>query len=173
VFGSTGAEIMGTALAALLISTVSAMIMAGPRVLQVIGEDFQAFRALAKVNAHGVPTRAIVLQAAVTLAFILTASFESILVFAGFTLGLNTFFTVLGVFILRWRRPGLERPYRLPGYPLPPLAFLAITAWTLTYILRERPEEGLTGVGIVISGAAFYGLCRWLGGRAAVHSRPA
>ena len=95
--------------------------MAGPRVLQVIGQDFRAFRVLAKTNVHDVPYVAIAVQSLVTLIFILTASFESILVFAGFTLGLNTFFTVLGVFVLRRRRPELARPYRVPLYPLPPL----------------------------------------------------
>ena len=163
VFGDTGAQIMGVALAVLLISTVSAMTMAGPRVLQVIGEDFPAFRRLARVNAHDVPTTAIVLQSIVALAFILTASFESILVFAGFTLGVNTFFTVLGVFVLRWRQPDLSRPYRTPLYPLPPLLFLAITGWTLIYILKDRPEEGWMGLTIIASGAGFYGITIWLG----------
>jgi APA family basic amino acid/polyamine antiporter len=165
VFGATGAQIMGVALAALLISTVSAMIMAGPRVLQVIGEDFTPFAALARVNAYDVPTTAIVIQSLVTLTFIVTASFESILVFAGFTLGLNTFFTVLGVFVLRWRQPALSRPFRTPLFPLPPLVFLAVTGWTLTYILMDRPEEGWSGLAIIATGAVFYIGTLWLARR--------
>ena len=165
VFGATGASIMGVVLAALLISTVSAMVMAGPRVLQVIGQDFRPFRLLARSNAYDVPTAAIVFQSLVTLTFIITASFESILVFAGFTLGVNTFFTVLGVFVLRRRRPVLERPYRVPLYPGPPLIYLCITGWTLVYILKDRPEEGWMGLAIIASGAAFYGLTVWLGSR--------
>lgn len=163
VFGETGAAIMGVVLALLLVSTVSAMIMAGPRVLQVIGQDFRALRLLSHTNRHEVPWVAIVLQSGLSLVFILTASFESILVFAGFTLGLNTFFTVLGVFVLRRQRPALERPYRVPLYPLPPLIFLAFTGWTLAYILRDRPEEGLLGLAIVFSGGLAYILARWLG----------
>jgi len=163
VFGSHGAEIMGVVLAALLVSTVSAMILAGPRVLQVIGQDFAAFRALARLNADGIPAIAIAVQSALSLIIILSASFESILVFAGFTLGLNTFFTVLGVFVLRRTRPELPRPYRTALYPLPPLLFLAATAWTLGYILVERPTEGLWGLAIVASGAVFYLVTRWIG----------
>lgn len=165
VFGETGAAIMGVVLAALLISTVSAMVMAGPRVLQVIGQDFRAFRLLAKTNVHDVPTTAIAFQSLVTLLFIVTASFESILVFAGFTLGVNTFFTVLGVFILRRRRPELHRPYRVPLYPLPPLVYLGVTGWTLTYILKDRPEEGWMGLGIIAAGGIFYALTLWFGNR--------
>ncbi|MGD8417817.1 MAG: amino acid permease [Pseudomonadales bacterium] len=161
VFGGTGADIMGVALALLLISTVSAMIMSGPRVLQVIGEDFAAFRVLSRTNPYGVPHTAIIFQSLVTLAFILTASFQTILVFTGFTLGVNTFFTVLGIFVLRRRRPMLARPYRVPVYPLPPLIFLGITGWTLVYILVKEPEEGWTGLAIIAAGAVFYLLTVW------------
>ena len=160
-FGGVGAKVMGLVLAALLISTVSAMILAGPRVMQVIGEDFPAFRALARTNADGLPTVAIAAQSLMALAFIWTASFESILVFAGFSLGLSTFITVAGVFVLRWRRPDLRRPYRITGYPLPPLAYLAITGWTLFYILGDRPREAGWSLALIVAGAAFY----WLSNR--------
>ena len=171
VFGETGGQVMGVILAALLISTVSAMIMAGPRVLQVIGQDFPIFRALARTNSHDVPTGAIMLQSLVTLGFILTASFESILVFAGFTLGVNTFFTVLGVFVLRRTRPDLPRPFRTPLFPLPPLVFLAVTGWTLGYILKDRPEEGWMGMAIIASGGLFYAITVWLGGHKQASNR--
>ena len=168
IFGETGAAIMGVVLALLLVSTVSAMTLAGPRVLLVIGQDFKALRYLARTNPHGVPVVAIVLQSALAVILVLTATFESILVFAGFTLGVSTLCTVAGLVVLRWRRPGLERPYRVPLYPLPPLVFLVLMGWTLTYLLLERPMEGLAGVGILASGAAFYVVSRWLsirGGR--------
>ena len=56
---------MGSLLAMLLISTVSAMILAGPRVLHAIGEDFPLFRGLGKTNQDGIPARAILLQGGV------------------------------------------------------------------------------------------------------------
>jgi basic amino acid/polyamine antiporter, APA family len=74
---------------------------------------------------------------------------------------------VLGVFVLRWRQPDLPRPYRTALYPLPPLIFLGFTTWTLTYILLDRPMEGLMGLAIVGSGAVFYLLTVRLGGSAA------
>ncbi|HJN50638.1 MAG: amino acid permease [Pseudomonadales bacterium] len=155
-FGSSGAKIMGVILAALLISTVSAMIMAGPRVLQVIGEDFAAFRFFAGKNADGIPVMAIAIQSLVTLVFILTAAFESILVFSGFTLGINTLFAVAGIYVLRWRQPKRKRPYRTLFYPVTPLIYLLITTWTIVYILIQRPEEGLLGLGLIAFGGVFY-----------------
>lgn len=160
VFGDTGAAIMGVVLALLLVSTVSAMTLAGPRVLHVIGQDFSVLRFLSRTNVHDVPVVAIALQSALAVTLVLTATFESILIFAGFTLGASTLFTVAGLFVLRWRRPDFDRPYRVPMYPLPPLVFLGLMGWTLTYLLVQRPIEGLAGLAILASGAVFYVLSR-------------
>ncbi|MFQ5549286.1 MAG: APC family permease [Woeseia sp.] len=157
-FGDLGGRFTGLVLALLLVSTVSAMTLAGPRVLQVIGEDFHGLRLLSRTNRDGIPSVAIFVQSSLALLFILTSSFESILVFAGFTLALNSFATVLGVFVLRWRRPDLPRPYRTFAYPVTPLIYLALTGWTLTFVLVNKPMEGLFGLAIIGAGLAFYGL---------------
>lgn len=159
-FGPSGGKFTGVVLALLLVSTVSAMTMAGPRVLQVIGQDFRPLRALARTNRNGVPSVAIVTQSALTLLFIFSSTFESVLVFAGFTLALNSFATVLGVFVLRWRQPALPRPYRTFGYPVTPLVYLALTGWTLSFVLANRPTEGLFGLGLIATGLVFYRLSR-------------
>ena len=156
IFGETGGAIMGVMLALVLTATVSAMTMAGPRVLQVIGQDFPVLNLLARTNAHGVPVVAIGFQSTLAIAFVLTATFEAILVFAGFTLGLSALFTVIGVFVLRWRRPALARPYRVPFYPVPPLVFIGLMGWTLTYAVLQRPIEGLFAAAILVVGAAIY-----------------
>ena len=155
-FGGMGGRFTGLVLAMLLISTVSAMTIAGPRVLQVVGEDFHGLRFLAKTNADGIPSRAIYIQSALTLIFVLTSSFESILIFAGFTLALNSFATVMGIFVLRIRQPDLPRPYRTFLYPIPPLIYLALTGWTLYFVLVSKPTEGLFGLGIIAAGLLFY-----------------
>ena len=154
-FGETGGTMMGLVLATLLISTVSAMVIAGPRVLQVIGEDFRVFRLLSIKNDNNIPMIAIFVQSAVTLFFILTSTFESVLVFSGFVMGLNTFFAVGGVFVLRFRRPGLKG-YKTFGYPVTPLMFLGLMAWTLVYILLNRPEEGIAGLVVIVVGGLVY-----------------
>ncbi|MFN2287245.1 MAG: APC family permease [Chromatocurvus sp.] len=161
-FGDAGATIMGILLALLLISTVSAMILAGPRVLQSIGEDFPVFRRLSGVNRDGIPALAVSVQAGIALIFLWSASFDRILVFSGATMALNTFFTVAGVFVLRARRRDVPRPFRIRLYPLPPLIFLGITGWTLIYIVLQRPVEAMISLAIVVSGALFY----WLSSRA-------
>lgn len=155
-FGEIGGRFAGIVLALLLISTVSAMTLAGPRVLQVIGEDFPALGLLSRTNRDGLPYTAILFQSTLTVLFILSSGFESVLVFAGFTLALNSFVTVLGVFVLRWRQPGLTRPYRTFGYPLTPIVYLLVTGWTLAFVIVQKPTEGLFGVGIILAGLVLF-----------------
>ena len=157
-FGEVAGRFTGLVLALLLVSTVSAMTMAGPRVIQVIGEDYPALGMLGRTNRSGVPAIAICIQSAIALLFILSSTFESILVFSGFTLALNSFVTVFGIFVLRWRQPGLERPYRTFLYPLPPLIYLLLTGWTLAFTLTNRPLEGLFSLAIIGSGIVIYWL---------------
>lgn len=155
-FGATGARLAGLVLAGLLISTVSAMTLAGPRVLQVIGEDLPLFRALARANEDGIPTRAVWFQSTLALLFILTSTFESVIVLSGFTLALVSFATVLGLLVLRWQQPELPRPFRATFFPITPCIFLLLTGWTLVFALREKPDEAFLGLAIIAGGAAAY-----------------
>ena len=156
LFGPLGGRLMGGVIAALLVSTISSMIFAGPRIVQTMGEDLPALRWLAPRSRAGIPVRALLLQTVITLAFVRWPSFKEVLVYAGFILNLFTFLTVLGVFVLRVRRPDLPRPYRAWGYPVTPLLFLGLSGWTLAFILRDKPTESLYGLATLGLGLLVY-----------------
>jgi basic amino acid/polyamine antiporter, APA family len=156
VFGAKGASAISFVLSLLLISTVSAMTIAGPRVLQVIGEDYPLFGRLARKNEDGIPALAIWLQSGLALVFVMVATFQSVLLFSGFVLSLNTLATVVGAFVLRWRQPDLPRPYRIWLYPLPPLVFLGLTVWSLVYIARSQPQEAGFAAALIAAGTVCY-----------------
>ena len=156
LLGPIGGRIMGGMIAALLISTISSMVFAGPRIVQTMGEDIPALHFLAPKSRAGVPVRALLLQTAITLAFILKPGFQGVLVYAGFVLNLFTFLTVLGLFILRWRQPDLPRPYRAWGYPITPLIFLGLSGWTLFFIFQDKPIESRYGLATLGVGLLVY-----------------
>lgn len=160
VFGEMGASAISFVLSLLLISTVSAMTIAGPRVLQVIGEDYSVFKRLARKNEDGIPSLAILVQSAIAIIFVLSSSFQSILLFSGFILCLNTVAAVSGIFALRWRQPDLKRPYRTWLYPVPPLIYLGLMFWTLFYITKSQPKEAMIAIGIIVVGTIAYTLAR-------------
>lgn len=104
IFGTAIGKTMGLMIALLLISSISAMIFAGPRVTQVMGEDLPLLKKLAIRNKKGIPVLAISLQSTISLILILTASFNTVLFYIAFTLDIFTFSTVLGIFVMRSRR---------------------------------------------------------------------
>ena len=154
-FGAVGSSIVGLMLSVLLISTISAMVLAGPRALQAIGQDYQPLGFLARENRHGIPHRAILFQVTVTVALVLTSTFEAILVFAGFTLALNTLLAVCGVVILRRRGVGATG-FQMPLYPLPVVIFAGFTLWTSAYVVWLRPQEALMSAVLILGGWLFY-----------------
>ncbi len=147
---------MSVTIALILTSTISVMIFVGPRIVQVMGEDFPLLRKLSHRNATGIPVYAILVQSLITLAFIYTATFQQVLLYAGFTLNLITAVTVAGIFVLRRSEPGIERPYRTWGYPWPPIVFLLLSGWSLTFMMIDRPQESLAGLLTLSAGLVIY-----------------
>jgi len=165
IFGETGGRLVGGMLALLLISTVSAMTLAGPRALQAVGQDYRAMSWLGRSTAEGVPWAAILFQSGIAVFFILTQTFDQILVFAGAMLAFNSLLAIIGLFVLRWRQPELPRPYKTWGYPIVPLIYLIITAVTLVFVVMDRPLAALGGLGLIGVGFAFWALSERLNSR--------
>lgn len=153
LFGEEGGALVSLALSLLLVSSISAMVLAGPRVLDVIGQDVPALRFLCVRNRRGAPTRAVLLQQGLALGFILTGSFEAVLTFAGFTLTLFALLTVAGMVRLRRREAELPRPFRVPLYPLPPLLFILVSGAALGLVAWERPWAMVAGLALLALGA--------------------
>lgn len=145
IFGADGGRLMSGLIALLLVSTISAMTLAGPRVIGVMAEDLPPLRPLAARSVTGAPSRAVLLQGALALAFVLTDSFAGVFTYAGFTLTLFALLAVGGVIVLRWREPDLPRPYRTWGYPWTPLFFVGFSLWTVVVVVRDRPMEAVGG----------------------------
>ncbi len=146
---------MGTLIAFGLISTISSMIWTGPRVTQVIGEDTHILRFLARKNNNGVPAVSLFVQYIIVLCFIFTSTFDSVVTYIGFLLTLSSLMTVLGVFVMRYKKPSMHRPYLTWGYPVTPLFFIIVMSWMLFFLVKEKPmiilAGGITiGVGLLI-----------------------
>lgn len=158
IFGTAGAKVMASFICLGLISTVSAMMWIGPRITAAMGEDLGLLAPLARRNARGIPTAAILAQFAIVILLLLTATFQTAVNYIQFSLTLCSTLTVLGVFVLRWRQPALPRPYRTWGYPVTPAIFLAISAWMLAHMLTEnstRPPS-LWGLATMALGLTVY-----------------
>jgi APA family basic amino acid/polyamine antiporter len=156
IFGPLGGQIVSALISLGLIASVSAMTWLGPRVTKRMAEDLPSLRFFGRVSAKGTPYIAMLFQLIVVMVLLLTASFETVLIYIQFSLLLCSFLTVLGVIVLRIREPGLERPYRVWGYPVTPVIFLLITLHMMSYVIKEKPAESLFGLATVVAGLIVY-----------------
>src|SRR5213078_2226834 len=113
-------------------------------------------RMFARRSQNGVPITAVLFQLAVATLMLLTQSFEAVLEFIQFSLLTCSFLAVLGVIKLRMTDPDLPRPYRAWGYPVTPLIFLSVTAFTLYYLAVSRPLQSIAGFVIMLAGLVLY-----------------
>ncbi|WP_291856322.1 amino acid permease [Bradyrhizobium sp.] len=160
IFGEFGGRIVGAMICFGLISSISAMMWIGPRVMMTMGEDIPVLRPFARRSAGGAPVYAILFQLVAANLMLLTRSFEAVLDFIQFSLLFCSFFTVLGLIKLRITHPELPRPYRAWGYPLTPLVFLLVTGFMMYYLLTQRPLQSALGVLIMLSGLLIYAVFR-------------
>lgn len=159
IFGEKLGVLMGIFIALLLISSISSMVFAGPRVSMSMGEDFKLINVLAKKNKNGIPWVAMLVQFFISLILIITSTFESLITYTGFVLNIFTFFTVFGLFIHRKRNPNSKNLAKTWGYPITPIIFLIFNLWITIFVIYSRPKESLLGFVTLLIGAIFYYFC--------------
>lgn len=154
LWGDTGGRTISLLIAVGLISTVSAMIITGPRVYEAMSRDGLFFVSLGKLNRHGVPSMAVALQAAIAILFAVTSTFDVLLIYIGFTLNI---FAALSVFSLfRLRKKGMAPVRVCRGFPVTPIIFLAFAVWMTVWSIKSQPISTLTGLGTILAGYIFY-----------------
>ena len=158
IFGEAGGRVMALFICLGLISTVSAMMWVGPRVTVAMGEDLRMLSWLARKSSRGIPVNATLTQFVVVNVMLLRAEFQQVVNYVQFALTVCTTLTVAGVFVLRWRRPDLPRPYRVWGYPITPLIFLTIEVWMMSNLLSNASTRipSLLGLGTALLGLVIY-----------------
>lgn len=159
IFGGVIGGLIGLVISILLVSSISSMIITGPRVTRSMGEDHALFRWFGKTSDSEIPKRAILIQSCVSLIFILTSSFESVGVFIGFTLNIFTLLAIFGLFILRAKdkKASLTHDgYKVFGYPFVPAFFILVYLFMLGFGLYRKPVESFVGLGFAVVGVLIY-----------------
>ncbi len=157
LFGKDVSRYFSGAIAVGLLSVLSAMIMAGPRVYYAMAKDGVFFKLFGKVNSlHRTPVYAIVLQAGIAILMVITASFDKLLLYIGFTLSFFAMLTVVGMIILRVKEPGAIRNYKTVLYPVTPVFFVLGNLWIIYFSIKSRPVTSLFGIGTMALGALIY-----------------
>jgi APA family basic amino acid/polyamine antiporter len=157
LFGINVAPFLNIIFMGTILGSISAMVIAGPRVYYAMAQDGLFPKAIARIHPHyGTPANAIVLQAIWSALLVFTGRFEQLLTFSGVVLILFTSLTVGSVYFIRKKHAGQPAGYSGWGYPWTMLLFLAVSLWILVISFRDRSMESLAGLGVVALGIPFF-----------------
>ncbi len=140
-------EAVAALIAIVLMSSVSSLVMSGPRVYSKMAADGYLPGWLNP--KHGPPRKSIALQTIIALLLLWTASFEALLTYIGFTLSISTAATVTALIFLRMRE---GRSLNVPGYPVVPWLFLAGVLAMTIFTVMQRPAQSLFGFATILAG---------------------
>jgi len=144
---------------------INGMIITGSRVTYAIAKDNPVFRYLGEINRkHSVPSRSILINATWATVLIIWGTFNQLLFFTGIVVWLFFALTVAGIFILRYKFPHVERPFKVWGYPIVPAVFVLICAVLVINTLFFYPIESLFGLCLMICGVPVFIYSRRKGG---------
>ena len=161
VFPGDWSAAFSAAIGLTLLASLSAYILTGPRVAYAMARAGQFPSLAGRLNASGVPALATWLQVAWALGLLWTGGFGPIVVYASVGLALFSMLTVGSVYALRWRRPDLARPFRVPGYPITPAVFLIATGGLTAAAFWKEPIPSTLSVATIIAGVPIFFLSRW------------
>ena len=140
-----------------ILGALNVVTMIGPRIYYAMARDGVFFKRLTRVHpTFGTPTSAILLQAMWACLLIVTGTFGTLFTYVSVIITLFSALTVGSVIVLRWKRPDLNRPYKLWGYPIVPILFIFAHLWIVWGSVIEKPRDSLMGVFIVALGIPAY-----------------
>jgi basic amino acid/polyamine antiporter, APA family len=158
LFGRSADILFSLLIAFALFSSLSAFIIIGPRVYYSMAKDGLFFRSVARIHKRfNVPSNSIVLQCMIAVILVLSGSFEQVLTYMGFALGIFPILTVIGVFRLRRKDPDA---LRLAGYPYTQILYISAGVLILFLSFLERPAESSIAALTVLIGIPAYYLFR-------------
>jgi len=156
LFGPRTGAIFSALFSIALLSTLSAMTIAGPRVTEAMGEDYPIFKSFTVKNRFDMPYLAILVQAGWSILLVVISSFKEIIQYISISLSLFSMATVLSIFYIRKTYPVSERPFTMPLYPMPPIVFTVCTCWMIYYVTSDDPKIILYSFGTMVPGLILY-----------------
>jgi APA family basic amino acid/polyamine antiporter len=170
LFGKSAEVLFSILIAFALFSSLSAFIILGPRVYYSMAKDGLFFKSVAKIHPRfQVPSNSILLQALIAVILVLSGSFEQVLTYMGFALGIFPVLTVIGIWKLRKTNPGA---LKIKGFPLTQIIYIAAGIMILSLSLLESPLESSIAILTVVVGIPAYMIFKRRGCRKGISIPP-
>jgi basic amino acid/polyamine antiporter, APA family len=157
MFSATAGRWLALMIAVSCFGAMASCILSGARVYYAMAENGVFFRALAEVHPRWrTPVWSLVLQGIWSAVLVLILEYADLFTYVMFMMVLSYVMTVVALFVLRYKMPGAERPYRCFGYPWLPALYIAFGSIWAGIVLWEKTRDSLIGISIVLIGVPFY-----------------
>jgi len=157
MFGGTASSLINSVVMVAIFGCLSSTVIYGPRVFFAMAEDKLFFKSMARIHPRfRTPHIAIVGQAIWSSLLCLSGTYQALYEYVVFAVVLFFAATGLSVFVLRRRKPELQRPYKAWGYPIVPSVFILINFWIFLNTVREEPGKSFLGLLLIGLGVPAY-----------------
>ena len=153
LFNRSMDQLFSLFIALILLSAISVLIMIGPRVYYAMAKSGHFFGVAKKINRSKVPGISILMQSGLAIIYVVSGTFDQIITFLSFSLGIFPILAVIGVFKLRIRG---QTVLKVPGYPVLPAFFILSSLLILVLAFLERPVESSIAIGVILVGIPVY-----------------
>lgn len=155
--GSSGAGLMAVAILISTFGCANGLILAGARVYYAMAKDGLFFRPAGALHPqHHSPKNALIVQSIWTCVLCLSGTYNDLLNYVIFAVLVFYILTIAGLFVLRYKQPNAERPYRAIGYPVLPAIYIVMALFIDVVLLRYQPQFTWPGLFIVLLGVPVY-----------------
>ena len=162
IFGPAGAVLMAVAILVSTFGCNNGLILSGARIYYAMAKDRLFFESAGNVNRHHAPGTALIVQCVWAAVLCLSGTYGQLLDFLIFAVLIFYILTLAGLFVLRWNRPEMHRPYRALGYPVLPALYIVLATFVEIQLLRYKPQYTWPGLIIVLLGIPVYVLWKWV-----------
>ena len=167
VFGNLGGYLMAAAIMVSTFGCGNGLILSGARVYYAMAKDGLFFRGAAKLHpSYKTPAVSLMVQMVWVAVLCVSGSYGQLLDYVVFAVLVFYILTIVGLFVLRFKRPEAERPYRAVGYPLLPAVYVVMALFVDVVLLLYKPQYTWPGLIIVVLGIPVYYLWRFGANRA-------
>jgi len=156
IFGSAGTYIIAVMIMISTFGCNNGLILAGARVYYTMAQDGLFFKQAATLNKNAVPQWALWAQMVVASILCLSGKYGDLLDMISFVVVIFYVLTILGIFILRQKRPDAERPYKAFGYPVLPAIYILMGISFCVLLILYKPQYTWPGLIIVLIGIPIY-----------------
>nr|WP_295929111.1 amino acid permease [uncultured Dyadobacter sp.] len=156
IFGNAGTIVIAVMIMISTFGCDNGLIMSGARVYYSMAKDGLFFKKVGQLNRNAVPEIGLWLQCVIASLWALSGKYGNLLDMISFVVVVFYMLTIIGIFILRKKRPDIDRPYKAFGYPFLPIIYIIMGIAFCVLLIIYKPEYTWPGLIIVLLGIPVY-----------------